>query len=129
MPPLIEITAGLYPVGDDEPLSYPQGTWTDHVPRHEIKIAGFEIGQFPVTNAEWRLFQEADGYEDERWWDTEKPGERGGEERIRPRVPRMTMKAFVTRCREEPEIMDKQIPRRLLGQGGVRALAETSGNE
>ena len=29
------------------------------------------MAQFPVTNAEWNLFMQAGGYEDERWWDTE----------------------------------------------------------
>lgn len=29
------------------------------------------MARFPVTNAEWRLFMLAGGYEDDRWWDTE----------------------------------------------------------
>ena len=36
-----------------------------------VELAPFQIGKFPVTNAEWVLFMEAGGYEDERWWDTE----------------------------------------------------------
>jgi formylglycine-generating enzyme required for sulfatase activity len=76
MPPFIEIPAGTYPVGDDEPLDCPgprpgaSGVDTDHVPRHEVAIAPFRIGQFPVTNAEWAYFMEAGGYDDERWWET-----------------------------------------------------------
>jgi formylglycine-generating enzyme required for sulfatase activity len=27
--------------------------------------------RFPVTNAEWRLFIAAGGYDDERWWEGE----------------------------------------------------------
>ena len=29
------------------------------------------MAQFPVTNAEWALFMQAGGYEEERWWETE----------------------------------------------------------
>jgi formylglycine-generating enzyme required for sulfatase activity len=43
---------------------------TAHVPRHEVALATFRIGRFPVTNAEWACFMEAGGYDDERWWDT-----------------------------------------------------------
>ena len=70
-PLLIEISAGTYPIGDDEPITSPSGTSTDHVPRHDIEFDAFDIGQFAVTNSEWRYFQEAGGYEDERWWKTE----------------------------------------------------------
>ena len=35
-------------------------------------LAPFALGQFPVTNAEWFWFMQAGGYEDERWWDTDK---------------------------------------------------------
>jgi formylglycine-generating enzyme required for sulfatase activity len=41
-----------------------------HVPRHQVAIAPFRIGQFPVTNAEWACFIAAHGYDDERWWAT-----------------------------------------------------------
>jgi formylglycine-generating enzyme required for sulfatase activity len=40
------------------------------MPRHEVAIAPFRIGRFPVTNGEWARFQRSGGYEDERWWDT-----------------------------------------------------------
>ncbi|PJF34255.1 MAG: hypothetical protein CUN49_16590, partial [Candidatus Thermofonsia Clade 1 bacterium] len=43
----------------------------DEQPIHTVEIADFQIGQFPVTNAEYRLFIEAGGYEDPRWWRTE----------------------------------------------------------
>ncbi len=71
MPPLVAIPGGVYPIGDDEPIEYIGGTTTAHMPRHVVEIAGFEMGQFPVTNAEWACFMDAGGYEDERWWDTE----------------------------------------------------------
>ena len=74
MPPLIAIPGGVYPIGDDEAIEWSvtgqSGTSTAHMPRHEVAVAAFEIGQYPVTNAEWACFMAAGGYEDERWWDT-----------------------------------------------------------
>jgi formylglycine-generating enzyme required for sulfatase activity len=71
-PPMVEIAGGRYPIGDDEPIWDPDTkAWNRaHMPRHEVDIAAFAIGWAPVTNAEWRCFIEAGGYEDERWWDT-----------------------------------------------------------
>jgi formylglycine-generating enzyme required for sulfatase activity len=64
-PPLVEIPAGPYPMGDDE------GMYDDEKPGHTVELASFKIGRFPVTNAEYNLFIEAGGYDDENWWDTE----------------------------------------------------------
>ncbi len=77
MPPLVEIAGGVYLIGDDEPIEASEFgssetiTITAHMPRREIELAAYLIGRFPVTNAEYRCFMEAGGYEDERWWDTE----------------------------------------------------------
>jgi formylglycine-generating enzyme required for sulfatase activity len=65
LPPLVPIEAGTYPFGSDE------GLYEDEAPVHEVTLAAFALGRFPVTNAEWRCFLEAGGYEDERWWETE----------------------------------------------------------
>jgi formylglycine-generating enzyme required for sulfatase activity len=75
LPPLVEIPGGVYPVGDDEPIRIAEDDrWErGHVPRHEVTIQAFALGQFPLTNAEWACFMGAGGYDDERWWDTE-PG-------------------------------------------------------
>ncbi|MBE2259301.1 MAG: SUMF1/EgtB/PvdO family nonheme iron enzyme [Rhodobacteraceae bacterium] len=62
LPPLVDIAAGSYPIGSDE------GLYEDESPAHEEKIAAFAIAQFPLTNAEWRLFVAAGAYDDERWW-------------------------------------------------------------
>jgi formylglycine-generating enzyme required for sulfatase activity len=75
LPPLIAIAGGSYAIGDDEPI-----LWSAHglstlnganIPRHEIEIGGFQVGQYLVTNAEFACFVRAGGYEDERWWRTE----------------------------------------------------------
>lgn len=63
-PPLVTLPGGPFSIGSE------QGG-EDERPVHEVELEPFALGQFPVTNAEWRLFMEAGGYEDERWWDTE----------------------------------------------------------
>ena len=65
LPPLVNIAAGSYPIGSDE------GIDPDEAPAHALELAAFEIGRFPVTNAEWQCFLTAGGYDDERWWETE----------------------------------------------------------
>ncbi len=65
LPPLLDIAAGTYTIGSDE------GLYEDEAPVHEVKLDAYAIGRFPVTNAEWRLFIDAGGYDDGRWWQTE----------------------------------------------------------
>ncbi|MFN0084764.1 MAG: formylglycine-generating enzyme family protein [Blastocatellia bacterium] len=64
LPPLIDIPGGTYPMGDEN------GTYGNEKPACEVRLAPFQIGQFPVTNAEYKLFLDAGGYEQEEWWDT-----------------------------------------------------------
>ncbi|MEI2746602.1 MAG: SUMF1/EgtB/PvdO family nonheme iron enzyme [Ottowia sp.] len=65
LPPLIAIAGGAYAIGSDE------GLYDDEAPVHAVDLQPFQLGQFPVTNAEWALFMKAGGYEDERWWEME----------------------------------------------------------
>jgi len=69
-PPMVAIPGGDYPIGDDDPIPWSGGSSSAHRPRHRVEIAPFRIGQYMVTNAEYACFLAADGYEDERWWDT-----------------------------------------------------------
>ncbi|GAB4547537.1 MAG: hypothetical protein OHK0023_09060 [Anaerolineae bacterium] len=63
LPPLIKIAGGEYPYGGDAAARQPDSfTYT---------LDSFEIGQFPVTNAEYALFIADGGYQNERWWRTE----------------------------------------------------------
>ncbi|MCB0217716.1 MAG: SUMF1/EgtB/PvdO family nonheme iron enzyme [Caldilineae bacterium] len=69
LPSLVRIPAGDYPIGSREPLDY-LGRRLDHqTPRHALRLAAFDIGRHPVTNAEWACFMAGGGYEDEAWWD------------------------------------------------------------
>ncbi|MEN8198330.1 MAG: SUMF1/EgtB/PvdO family nonheme iron enzyme, partial [Pseudomonadota bacterium] len=62
---MIGVPEGRYSIGSDE------GLYEDEAPVHDVLIKPFSLGKFPVTNAEWRLFMDAEGYEDERWWETD----------------------------------------------------------
>jgi formylglycine-generating enzyme required for sulfatase activity len=72
LPPLVTIPAGVYPIGEDEPIWFAdEERWVrTHMPRHVVPLASYQIARFPVTNAEWACFIAAGGYDDERWWDT-----------------------------------------------------------
>ncbi len=65
LPPLVRIPGGTYTMGDDK------GNYDDEKPAHKVELAPFQIGKFPVTNAEYTKFIEAGGYDDPQWWDTE----------------------------------------------------------
>ena len=47
----------------DEPASL-----DNERPAHTVDIAPFRIARVPVTNAEWRVFIEAGGYDEPSWW-------------------------------------------------------------
>jgi formylglycine-generating enzyme required for sulfatase activity len=64
LPPMMEIPGGTYRIGSNE------GLYANEAPAHEVALRSFAMAQFPVTNAEWKLFMQAGGYENERWWDT-----------------------------------------------------------
>lgn len=58
----VAVPAGTYRLGDDRsPRSNEQ-------PQSEVTLAAFEMAFAPVTNAEFRCFIDAGGYDDERWW-------------------------------------------------------------
>jgi formylglycine-generating enzyme required for sulfatase activity len=65
MPPLISIPTDIYPIGSDD------GLYPNEQPSHLVQIDSFEIGRFPVTNAEYSLFIESGAYDDMQWWESE----------------------------------------------------------
>jgi formylglycine-generating enzyme required for sulfatase activity len=64
LPLMVNIPAGVYQIGDD------QSSFANQRPVHKVELPAYQIGVYPVTNAEYAKFIEAGGYEDERWWDT-----------------------------------------------------------
>ena len=64
----VEIPTGTFTMGssDEDPDAYP-----DERPAHEQTLPVYRIARHPVTNAQFRPFLEADGYEQERWWTAE----------------------------------------------------------
>ncbi|MBI1299755.1 SUMF1/EgtB/PvdO family nonheme iron enzyme [bacterium] len=62
-PPMIAIPAGLATLGGDDPEAY-----DDEKPGCQVQVNAFDLAVYPVTNAEFRCFVEAGGYEDESLW-------------------------------------------------------------
>ncbi|MCL4862189.1 MAG: SUMF1/EgtB/PvdO family nonheme iron enzyme [Caldilineaceae bacterium] len=67
LPPLVEIAGAVARIGS--------GLWRlfwerqrDEYPRHAVTLAGYALGRYPVTNAEYACFMAAGGYEEERYW-------------------------------------------------------------
>ncbi|WP_299055633.1 ergothioneine biosynthesis protein EgtB [uncultured Nocardioides sp.] len=58
--------------GTDEPWSL-----DNERPAHVVDVPAFRIGRVPVTNAAWRRFVDAGGYDEPRWWSS-----RGWEHRV-----------------------------------------------
>ena len=55
LPPFESVPAGTYPFGKEN---------------QPVELGGFQMGRYPVTNAEFACFIEAGGYRDLQWWDT-----------------------------------------------------------
>ncbi len=70
LPPMVLLPAGEYVLGRREPFEALGRQWWARYGPHILRLPAFELGRFPVTNAEWACFQNGGGYEDERWWDT-----------------------------------------------------------
>lgn len=64
VPPMVSVPGGTYVIGLNE------SNYERETPAHPIEIVPFSMSAFPVTNAEYKCFIDAGGYEDERWWDT-----------------------------------------------------------
>jgi formylglycine-generating enzyme required for sulfatase activity/GTPase SAR1 family protein len=54
-PPVVKVESGVYPAGQEN---------------QRVSVDEFHIGQYHITNAEYRCFIKAGGYENEKWWDT-----------------------------------------------------------
>jgi formylglycine-generating enzyme required for sulfatase activity len=61
---LVTIPEGSFLMGDDDDEDEDE----DANPRHEVFLATYQIGKYPVTNAEFGEFVAAGGYREKRWW-------------------------------------------------------------
>src|SRR5271157_5990489 len=58
---------GAQKQGPSQP-NYDSEAFESESPVHEVYLDVYQIGQYPVTVAEYRKFAEDDGYNNERWW-------------------------------------------------------------
>jgi sulfatase modifying factor 1 len=54
VPELIQVPAGVFRMGDDN------GRF-DEIPAHDVRVAAFALGRFPVTNQEYQSFVQESG--------------------------------------------------------------------
>jgi formylglycine-generating enzyme required for sulfatase activity len=63
-----DVPGGSFTMGSDDrdPDAY-----DDERPAHVLDLPTFRIARFPLTNAQFRPFLDAGGYDEERWWTAE----------------------------------------------------------
>ncbi len=68
VPATVKVPAGRYTIGskNDDAEAFDN----EH-PQHTVELPAFEIGKWSVTNAEFRCFMDAGGYQDEQYWKTD----------------------------------------------------------
>ena len=75
LPPLVHMPGGRYRVGSSawQVFWMKRRGWQveNETPRHTVALAPYWIGQYPVTNGEYRCFMDDGGYEGQRYWQTE----------------------------------------------------------
>lgn len=98
LPPLVSIAGCEYAIGSDD------GRYEQEEPVHKVTVAGFALGRFPVSNAEWRRFMEAGGYEEARWWAGEaaKRWRRGEDTAEGPKSQRRNLRQTLQANRDLP---------------------------
>ncbi len=64
VPPMVSVPGGTVVIGLDK------SDYKRETPAHPVEIAPFAMCAFAVTNAEYKCFIDAGGYDDARWWDT-----------------------------------------------------------
>ena len=50
------------------PFTMGSEQYDDEKPAHQVEVAGFWLGRYAVTNGQYKLFVEAGGYREKRWW-------------------------------------------------------------
>lgn len=65
LPPLwVEMPGGKFMMGSDE-------GGDDEKPPHEVELSPFKISKYPITNAQFEMFMNDGGYQNEKWWSQE----------------------------------------------------------
>jgi len=69
LPPMQAVPAGEFIFGSDpnDKDAYDD----ERIPERKGNLPAFFVGRYTVTNAEYKLFIDAGGYQDERWWTPE----------------------------------------------------------
>ncbi|KAF0106561.1 MAG: hypothetical protein FD146_2469 [Anaerolineaceae bacterium] len=73
LPEMVKVKAGPFRMGaspEDEAQLKKQkaNIYGGEKPAHLVTLSEYQIGKYPLTNAEFRLFWEAKGYENEDYW-------------------------------------------------------------
>jgi formylglycine-generating enzyme required for sulfatase activity/thioredoxin reductase len=64
----VKIPAGFFVMGADEHESYARDI---EKKSHMVNLDEYYISRYPITNAQFRLFDEADGFKNESYWSTD----------------------------------------------------------
>jgi len=72
----VEIPAGPFLMGSPEG---DEQAWDDERPQHTLDLPAFLIARYPITNAQYRPFVQAGGYEEPRFWTAQGWAWRAGE--------------------------------------------------
>ena len=67
LPPMQQIRAGTFIFGSSRENK--EAIANEYADPRQKDLPAFSIGRYPVTNAEYRYFYEAGGYDEKRWWD------------------------------------------------------------
>jgi len=68
IPQMVDVPAGTYLIGSKKGE---EDSFESETPQHEVELKAFSIGKWSVTNAEFKCFMDAGGYENEKYWEGE----------------------------------------------------------
>jgi formylglycine-generating enzyme required for sulfatase activity len=63
LPPLVRVAGGTATLGSDD-----EDAFSNQQPVRQVEVPAFWLGRYPVTNAEYRCFCDAGGYDQEQYW-------------------------------------------------------------
>ncbi len=83
VPELVDVPAGPFLLGSDK--SKDKDASDSETPQHEVTLPAYRMGKYPVTNAQFALFVQAGGYENEAYWTKAGWAERKKQRWVEPR--------------------------------------------